>query len=147
MREGGRLTTYIRMNKLLNKRTTSPPSLTSRQATDHSLPLVHMLFSLFTWGVVVLALAAGVLLLTRDVFLTALSHAPVSAAPLLLIGAAYLGFQVLLRPKPLDLFKALIVSSAFILWGVDQLLPGEWVATTLGDVFIPFYGLVLVWLW
>jgi hypothetical protein len=146
MREGGRLTTYIRMNKLLKKRTTSPSSLASRQATDHTLPLVHTLFSLFTWGVVVLALAAGVLLLTRDVFLTILSHAPVSAAPLLLIGAAYLGFQVILRPKPLDLFKALIVSSAFILWGVDQLLPGGWVATTLGDVVITLYVLDLGWM-
>jgi len=67
----------------------------------------------------------------------------VSAAPLLFIGAAYLGFQVLLRPKPLDLFKALIISSAFILWGVDQLLPGGWVATTLGDVVITLYVLDL----
>jgi hypothetical protein len=134
------------MNKLLNKRITSPSSSASRQATDHLLSLVHALFSLFTWGVVVLALAAGVLLLTRDVFLTDLPHAPVSAAPLLLIGAAYLGFQALLRPKPLDLFKALIVSSAFILWGVDQLLPGGWVATILGDVVITLYVLDVGWM-
>ena len=143
MKEGGRLTTYIRMNKLLNKRITS---LASHQATDHSPSLVHTLFSLFTWVVVVLALAAGVILLTRDVFLTVLPHVPVSAAPLLLIGAAYLGFQVLLRPKPLELCKALIVCSAFILWGVDQLLPGGWVATTLGDVVITLFVLDLGWM-
>lgn len=134
------------MNKLLNKRITSPSSSASRQATDHFLSLVHALFSLFIWGVVVLALAAGVLLLTRDVFLTGLPHAPVSAAPLLLVGAAYLGFQALLRPKPLDLFKALIVSSAFILWGVDQLLPGGWIATILGDVVITLYVLDVGWM-
>jgi len=134
------------MNKLSNKRITSPFSLASRQATDHSPSLVHTLFYLFTWVVVVLALAAGVILLTRDVFLIGLPHAPVSAAPLLFIGAAYLGFQVLLRPKSLDLFKALIVSSAFILWGVDQLLPVGRVATTLGDVVITLYVLDLGWM-
>jgi hypothetical protein len=134
------------MNKLLNKRITSLSSLPSRQATNHSLSLGRTMFSLFTWVVVVLALAAGVILLARDVFLTGLSHAPVSAAPLLLIGTAYLGFQFHLRPKPLDLFKALIVSSAFILWGVDQLLPGGWVATTLGDVVITLYVLDLGWM-
>jgi hypothetical protein len=100
---------------------------------------------LFTWVVVVLALVAGVALLTSDVFFTILPHAPVSAAPLLLTGAAYLGFQVLIRPKPLDLFKALIVSSAFILWGVDQLLPGGRVAKTLGDVVITLYVIELGW--
>lgn len=134
------------MNKLVNKRITSPSSLASRQATDQSLSLVHTLFYLFTGVVVVLALAAGVLLLTRDVFLPVLPHAPVSAAPLLFIGAAYLGFQVLLRPKPLDLFKALIISAAFILWGVDQLLLVGWVATTLGDVVITLYVLDLGWM-
>jgi len=99
----------------------------------------------FTWVVVVLGLIAGVALLTNDVFFTILPHAPISAAPLLFIGAAYLGFQVLIRPKPLDLFKALMVSSAFILWGVDQLLPGGRVATTLGDVVITLYVLDLGW--
>jgi len=136
----------IRMNKLLNKRITSLPFLASRQAPDHSLSLIHTLLSLFAWVVIVLALAAGFILLARDVFLTGLPHAPVSAAPLLLIGTAYLGFQAHLRPKPLDLLKALIVSSAFILWGVDQLLPIGWVATTLGDVVITLYVLDLGWM-
>ena len=111
MKEGGRLTTYIPMNNLLNKHITSLSSLASRQSPDHTLSLVHTLFSLVTWVVVVLALAAGVILLTRDMFLTGLPHASVSAAPLLLTGIASLGFQVLVRPKPLDLFKACIVSS------------------------------------
>jgi len=67
------------------------------------------------------------------------------SAPLLFIGAASAGFQALLRPKPLDLFKALIVSLAFILWGVDQLLPSGRVATTLGDVVITLYVIDLAW--
>jgi hypothetical protein len=69
----------------------------------------------------------------------------VSAAPLLLIGAASLGFQVLTRPKLLDLFKALLVSMAFILWGIDQLLPASWFTTTVGDVVITLYVIDLGW--
>ena len=96
-----------------------------------------------------LALTAGTVLLLSDVaqgFLPALPHAPISAAPLLLIGAASLAFQVLTRPKLLDLLKALIVSLAFILWGIDQMLPPGWLATTLGDVVISLYVLDLGWL-
>jgi len=129
----------------MNRSVLRSPSLSFREATTQSPSLVHKLLYLFTWVVVVLALIAGVALLTNDAFLTILPHAPISAAPLLFIGAAYLGFQVLLRPKPLDLFKALIISSAFILWGVDQLLPGGRVATTLGDVVITLYVLDLGW--
>jgi hypothetical protein len=146
MKGGGKLTTCVLMNKLLNKRMTSPSSLPSRQATDQSPFLAHKLFYLFIWIVVILALVAGVILLTKDVFLTILPHAPVSAAPLLFIGAAYLSFQVLTRPKPLDLFKAVILSSAFILWGIDQLLPLGWGATILGDVVITLFVLDLGWM-
>jgi hypothetical protein len=133
------------MHNLLNRSAPCPPSFSSREATTQPPPLVHKLLYLFTWVVVVLALVAGVALLTNDVFLSILPHAPVSAAPLLLAGAAYLGFQVLVRPKPLDLCKALIVSSAFILWGVDQLFPLGRVATTLGDVVITLYVIDLGW--
>lgn len=41
--------------------------------------------------------------------------------------------------------RGLIVSSAFILWGIDQLLPSGGVATTLGDVVITLYVLDLGW--
>ena len=133
------------MNNLLNRSVLRPPSLSSREATAQPPSLVHKLLYLFTWVVVVLALVAGVALLTSDVFFTILPHAPVSAAPLLFVGAAYLGFQVLIRPKPLDLFKALIVSSAFILWGIDQLFPIGRITTTLGDVVITLYVIDLGW--
>jgi len=145
MKEGSRHRTSIRMNNLLNRSVLRSPSLSFRETTTQPPSLAHKLLYVFTWVVVVLALIAGVALLTNAVFFTILPHAPISAAPLLFIGAAYLGFQVLIRPKPLDLFKALIVSSAFILWGVDQLLPGGRVATTLGDVVITLYVLDLGW--
>jgi hypothetical protein len=120
MKEGGRHSTYIRMNNLLNRSTLRPSPLSSREAPTLIPSLAHRLLYLFTWILVVLALLAGITLLTRDVFFTILPHASVSAAPLLFIGAAYLGFQALIRLKPLDLFKALIVSSAFILWGLTS---------------------------
>ena len=133
------------MNNLLNRNVFRPPSLSFREATTQPPSLASKLLYLFTWVVVVLGLIAGIALLTNDVFFTILPHAPISAAPLLFIGVAYLGFQVLIRPNPLDLFKALIVSSAFILWGIDQLLPGGRFATTLGDVVITLYVLDLGW--
>jgi hypothetical protein len=99
--------------------------------------------------VIVLALGSGAVLLLNDVSwpgVTSLAHAPVSALPLLLIGLASLGFQLLSRPAWLDLSKAFIVSAAFLLWGVDQLLPPGWLATTLGDVVIVLYVVDLGWM-
>lgn len=83
---------------------------------------------------IVLALVAGGRLLLSDLAphgFVDLPHAPLSAAPLLLIGAASLGFQVLTRPRPPVLFKALLVSLAFILWGIDQMLPPGRLTTTI----------------
>jgi hypothetical protein len=104
---------------------------------------------LFTGLVVTLALLGCVLLLVFDLFqpfLHFLTHAPVSAAPLLLIGLASLSFQLVIRPKLLYFLKSLIVSSAFILWGVDQLLPAGRIATMLGDVVIMLYIVDLSWM-
>ena len=123
---------------VLEHETLSP----SRPAHIHK---PHPLY-FFIWPAVIAALLAGIILLLSDIFSTTLLHAPTSAAPLLLIGATYLGFQALARPKLLDLCKALIVSSAFVLWGIDQLLPTGWFATTLGDVVIVLYVIDLGWM-
>ncbi len=104
---------------------------------------------LFTGLIITLALLSCVLLLIFDLFqpfLHHLVHAPVSAAPLLLIGLASLSFQMVIHPKPLDFLKALIVSSAFILWGVDQLLPVGRIATMPGDVVIVLFIVDLGWM-
>jgi hypothetical protein len=122
------------------------PTVISRPSIASFLQRVVFLF---TWLLIVLALVAGAILLLDDLALhrlVRLPHAPVSAAPLLLVGAAFLGFQVLTRPKPLDLFKALLVSSAFILWGIDQMLPPGWWASTLGDLVITLYVIDLGWM-
>ncbi len=100
-------------------------------------------------GVIVLAFGSGALLLANDLPLpafTPFAHAPISAAPLLLTGLATLGFQFVTRPNLLDLFKACIVSLAFLLWGTDQLLPAGWLATTIGDLVIVLYVIDLGWM-
>jgi hypothetical protein len=111
--------------------------------------LSHKALSIFTCILILFAFSTGAMLLLADVFpysLPFLAHAPTSAAPLLLIGAASLTFLIVTHPRPLDLFKALLVSLAFILWGIDQLLPFGWLATTIGDVVIVLYVIDLGWM-
>ena len=129
------------MNQLLEQETVTHLS-SDKQFPSHRYYLLYLVI----WITISAALAAGVLLLLSDVSSMPSLHAPVSAAPLLLIGATYLGFQMLMRPKPLDLCKALIVSAAFLLWGIDQLLPTGWFATTLGDGVIVLYVIDLGWM-
>ncbi len=100
------------------------------------------LFARFLRVLLILSLVGCVLLLAFDFFpalLPLLRHGPVSALPLLLIGIAYLGLQVKLRPSPVELLKRVMLASAFVLWGIDQLLPTGPVATTLGDIVIVLY--------
>ena len=66
-------------------------------------------------------------------------HGLISAVPLLTVGLAYLTLQLLLRPRLIELFRPLMVAAAFILWGIDQLLPPSPLAGTLGDLVILLY--------
>jgi len=68
-----------------------------------------------------------------------LGHAPLSALPLLLAGASYVVLQAVLRPAPMELLRRLMLGSAFLLWGVVQLMPSGTLATNLGDVVITLY--------
>ncbi len=129
------------MNKLLKKRIGYPASV------SHSveIPFIHAVLYLLSWIVAVSALISAVILLAIDVIPTPFPHASLSAAPLILIGAAYLAFQGWTRPNFIDLFKALIVCTAFILWGVDQMLSAGWLAKMLGDIVITLYVIELGW--
>jgi hypothetical protein len=138
------------MKNVLGQETVAHSSQVSSRLPRHAVAsfLLGGVY-LFTGLLMVLALMAGAGLLLDDLAfhqIVGLPHAPISAAPLLLIGAASLGFQILTRPKPLDLFKALLVSSAFILWGIDQMLPAGRLATTVGDVVIVLYVIDLGWM-
>lgn len=138
------------MNDLLSRSDSRP--LASAPLHPKRRPPVRLLvafFSVLTGLAILFAFGSSAVLLLRDVpfpFLTQLAHAPISAIPLLLIGVACLCFQIVIRPKLLDLLKACLVSAAFLLWGIEQLLPVGWLATLLGDVVIVLYVLDLGWM-
>lgn len=62
-----------------------------------------------------------------------------SALPLLLAGSSYLVLQAILRPRPLELLKRLMLGSAFLLWGVVQLMTPSNLTAELGNVVIALY--------
>jgi len=68
-----------------------------------------------------------------------IKHLPLSALPLLLAGSSYVILQAILRPRPLELLKRLMLGVAFLLWGVVQLLPASDLAAELGNVVIALY--------
>lgn len=139
------------MKDELDRETVPSPSFDAiPHEQSSSVRFLASIVYLLTVLLILLALMVAVGLLLHDFFalhlLSALPHAPLSAAPLLLVGVAALSFQVLTRPKPFDLFKALLVSLAFMLWGVDQMFPAGWLATTIGDVVIVLYVIDLCWM-
>ena len=87
------------------------------------------------------AVIAGVVLLVGDAagLTTRAAHAPISAAPLLMVGAAFMVVLPLTRPGWLEFTKRAMVGAAFILWGVAQLMPPGAAAATLGDLVITLY--------
>jgi len=111
----------------------------------------HEMTRILAWsasGLVVLALACSIALLTKDAGapnLSRLSPAAISAAPLLLVGVAFLLVQAIIRPKPLALFRSVILAGTFLLWGVVQLLPSSNLSARLGDLVIALYVLDLAW--
>jgi len=73
---------------------------------------------------------------------------PLSALPLLLAGFSYLLLQAILRPRRLELLKRLMLGSAFLLWGVVQLMPVGDLAVELGNVVIALYVIdlgLIIW--
>ena len=77
-----------------------------------------------------------------------LKTAPLSALPLLLAGASYLVLQAILRPRPLELFKRVMLAAAFLLWGIVQLMPASNLASELGNLVIALYVIdlgVIIW--
>jgi hypothetical protein len=89
-----------------------------------------------------LAILSCGLLLLADIApqaLASVGHVALSAAPLILIGAAYIALQCLLRPGFKELSKRLLLGLAFILWGIDQLLPPSRASMVLGDAVITLF--------
>jgi hypothetical protein len=68
-----------------------------------------------------------------------IEHLPFSALPLLLAGSSYVILQAILRPRPFELLKRLMLGTAFLLWGVVQLMFASDLAAELGNVVIALY--------
>jgi hypothetical protein len=66
-------------------------------------------------------------------------NVPLSALPLLLAGSSYLVLQAILRPRPLELLKRLMLGTAFLLWGIVQLMPASNLSAELGNLVIALY--------
>jgi hypothetical protein len=110
-----------------------------------------MLTRIFKWmsfGLAVLALAAGAGLLANDAKLwntSGFSAESISAAPLLMIGISFLLLQPILRPRISDLLKNVLLAGTFLLWGAIQLMPQNRLALRLGSVVIVLYVVDLAW--
>lgn len=84
--------------------------------------MLNNTFRWFSSGLAILALAATVALLIGNGKIQTATDtwkAMSSAAPLLLVGLAFLFAQPIVRPRPIDLMKNLILAGAFLLLGSD----------------------------
>jgi peptidoglycan/LPS O-acetylase OafA/YrhL len=97
---------------------------------------------------VILALASGLALLTdatKSGLPLGLSASALSAAPLFLVGIAFLIFQPMLRPRWTALLKNMLLAATFLLWGAVQLMPRNALSEWLGDLVIVLYVFDLAW--
>jgi len=97
---------------------------------------------------VLLALSSAVLLLAQDAGSTplqAVPRRPLSAAPLLLIGSAFLITQITALTARRALLKDVLLAGTFWLWGIVQLTPSRSLSLRLGSVVIALFVLDLSW--
>jgi hypothetical protein len=99
-------------------------------------------------GLVVVAVVSSIVLLASDSnMLGGLDRwaAPISAAPLLAVGLAFLIFQPTIRPGWAELLKSALLAATFLLWGAVQLMPPTMVSRRLGNLVIALYVIELAW--
>ena len=93
-------------------------------------------------GIITLALATA--LLVWDVkpgLFPARAHALLGAAPLALVALAYLVYQSVRRPGGAELFKAVLLAIAFLLWAANQYWPDAAGAVVCNDLAIGLFVL------
>jgi hypothetical protein len=112
------------------------------------LSRLNRLLRLVAIALAFLALVSGIALLGKDAGVAALqsiSSGAISAAPLLLVGVAFLIVQPALHPTKPELLKNALLAATFLLWGVVQLMPQNALAARLGDMVIVLYVVDLAW--
>jgi len=120
----------------------------NRETKGAFLAMLETIFKWMSRGLALLALVAGIALLLRDAkpdVLLSLPPTMLSAAPLLLVGAAFLILQPVIRAQWSELLKNMVLAATFLLWGAIQLMPQDAVALRLGNLVIALYVLDLAW--
>lgn len=69
------------------------------------------------------------------------AHNFLGALPLALIAIAYLVYQTIRRPGMAELFKAILLATAFLCWAGNQLWADAQYANLLNDIAIAFFVL------
>ena len=111
--------------------------------------MLNNVFQWISYGLAILALAAGIALLIGDAkpgIFSGLPSTAFSAAPLLLVGTSFLIMQPIIRPRLGELLKNILLAATFLLWGAIQLLPQNAMSVRLGNVVIALYVLDLAWI-
>ena len=96
----------------------------------------------------VLAVAFSGVLLAKDAGVEILPQLPVhviSAVSLLLVGAASLIVQAMMRLRPKELLKNLLLAATFFLWGIVQLMPHSILSIRLDNLVVALFVLDLAW--
>jgi hypothetical protein len=104
-----------------------PPSRRALPVILGAVSLVDVAI-LFAWDAFPLRFPAG-------------SHAVLAAFSLALIAVAYLVYQVVHRPPPKELVKAVLLAVAFLFWAANQLWPNLPQATLFNDIAIALFVL------
>lgn len=92
----------------------------------------------------ILTLLSVVVLLLWDLrpaLFPARAHDLLGALPLALIAVAYLVYQSIRRPGPAELFKAVLLATAFLLWAGNQYWSTASWSTLLNDLAIALFVL------
>jgi len=92
----------------------------------------------------VVTLASVVVLLARDALprlFPARAHDFLGAFPLALIAFAYLVYQTIRHPGRAEVFKAVLLAVAFLLWAANQFWPDAAYATLCNDLAIGLFVL------
>jgi peptidoglycan/LPS O-acetylase OafA/YrhL len=109
---------------------------------------VNRILRSMTMTLVVLALAFSAALLAKDAGMSHIPQMPrgaISAMPLLLVGVAFLILQLMIRPRPKECLKNLLLAATFILWGIVQLMPQNALSMRLGNLVVALYVVDLAW--
>jgi hypothetical protein len=97
---------------------------------------------------VVVAITCSVVLLTKDCGIKLpgrISQTSTAAASLLLVGGALLIAQTLIHPETMELIRNVLLSVAFIMWGLVQLLPLTALSEKLGDMVVALFVVDVAW--